>query len=218
MGRKWVLVVLVVLVAGCSSLPGLRVLTGQDSAEVASERVAETVNLVMADKTGDIETSVLEAADRIEAAARNVDIIEMRPSLVDDTFYVFMLLRTAGDPTSGQLQDTIDYYNSIRRGIELTWAGVVTESERFDVINIQLITPRDVVTLDNGISKFGLIWAVARIAREDMIDYLAHPHDLNTFIGLVTSGKMSFEPPPPDQQLYLGQPNHPLFMIDVNPN
>ena len=79
-GRIFRIVVLSgILVAGCSKLPGLRVLTGQDAQNASSSgQTVQSLNLVMADKSGGADSSLTAAADRIEAADDMVDIIEIR--------------------------------------------------------------------------------------------------------------------------------------------
>ena len=87
---RGLLTLTLVLVAGCSALPGLGVLTGQED-ENEALRALEVVDLVMADKTGATDPSLIAAADRIEAATVGVDIIEIRKNLSEDALVVNML-------------------------------------------------------------------------------------------------------------------------------
>ncbi|MBZ0287307.1 MAG: hypothetical protein K8I30_06815, partial [Anaerolineae bacterium] len=75
MRLQFFLAIALLMVSGCSALPGLRVLTGQDSPEALADQVTELTEMVMADKSGTTDPSLLAAADRIEQASGAVDII-----------------------------------------------------------------------------------------------------------------------------------------------
>lgn len=198
-----------VLAAGCSSLPGLRVLTGQLSGgeEAVADTTVSTSELVMADKSGLTDPALIAVADRIEAATQDgVDIIEIRKDLNEDLFTVYMLI---------PMPNAVDaaFYDSIRRAIELTWQGTMNQSQGSDVLKIEIMLPVPVPTLDNGTSYLGQVILDSQIARSDAIVYLDHrPNTLSDFADLIAQGKMSFTQP--DQStIYEGQPNHPVFML-----
>lgn len=213
--RKWLIVFVVssLLAASCSSLPGLRVLSGEDNADVEADSIAQNLDLVMANKSGDVNVSMLAAADRLEAAAGNVDVVEMREDLQKDSFIIYMMLRPAGDPSSDNLQQVVDYYNSLRRAVELTWQSVMRESERSGLLRIEVLSPQVISTLDNGLSSIGFTQLVVEIERQKAINYLARPHTLDDFIALIVDGTMFFDSPSDGPSLYTGEPNHPLFML-----
>ena len=75
---QFLLAIGLLVASGCSALPGLRVLSGQDSTDALADQVVELSDMVMADKSGTTDPSLLAAADRIEQASGNVDIIEIR--------------------------------------------------------------------------------------------------------------------------------------------
>jgi hypothetical protein len=199
------------LAAGCSSLPGLRVLTGQEDTENVANATVEALDLVMADKSGMTDPSLIAAADRIEAATNgSVDIIEVRNDLENRIFTVDMMFRPpqSDDSVEGQ----IAVLDSLRRAIELTWQGTMRESEGADLIRVILMAPQDIVTLDNGVSFVGIVLADAQIERGAAAGYLSGARSLNAFFDLIAAGTLSYEQP---QQLilYEGQPNHPMFML-----
>jgi hypothetical protein len=201
-----------ILAAGCSRLPGLQVLSGQDTADTQANRVANNVDLIMADKSGNTNPALLAAADRIEAATGNVDVVEIEQNLNDRSLDIDLIWQLAGNPNSSNMQDQLDYYNSIRRAVELTWQATLRESDHLDRLHIEVLLPQTLNTLDNGPSLYAIRQVIIDIARQDAVDYLAKPHNLDDFIGLVADGKMSFGPPQ-DSPLYIGTPNHPVFMI-----
>lgn len=212
--RKWIVLFLVALLAAsCSSLPGLRVLSGEAGPEAEADSIAQNLDLVMANKSGDVNASMLAAADRLEAAAGNVDVVEMREDLQNDSFIIYMMVRPSGDPTSDNLQQVIDYYNSLRRAVELTWQAVMRESERSGLLRIEILSPQVISTLDNGLSAIGFTQLVVEIDRQEAIGYLARPHTLDDFIQLIVDGTMFFDSPADGPSLYTGEPNHPLFML-----
>jgi len=195
---------------GCSALPGLRVLTGEDSEDAVANQVIEITDLVMADKSGLTDPALTAAADRIEAAtASNVDIIEIRKDLTADTFTVYMLI-TLPDENASQAE----FLNQVRRDVELTWQGTLRESEGSDLLKVVVLLPDVVPTLDNGSSFVGVVWINSEIARSDALAYLANrPNDINQFVDLIAQGKLTLENAT-ETELYDGQPNHPVFMLN----
>jgi hypothetical protein len=205
----WTLLSLL-LVTGCSALPGLRVITGEASSEAATNRVVETLDLVMADKTGATDPSLIAAADRIEAATGNVDIIEIRADPEADAFIVNMLYAAPQVPQT--LEGQVMSLDARRRAIELTWQGVLEHSLGSDSIQINLLYPVPVETLDTGSSYIGQIIVNAVIGRDDAAAYLSGPRNLDTFYGLIIDGTLSYTSPE-SFELYEGQPNHPMFIL-----
>ncbi|MBL8164486.1 MAG: hypothetical protein JNJ61_21030 [Anaerolineae bacterium] len=206
--RIWVFIIIALFVAaGCSSLPGLQVLAGQDTQSAAEERVAELTDLVMGDKSGNTDPAMTTAADRIEAANNSiVDIIEVRKDLTADTFTVYMLLNMPQGTTQA------DSNEILRRAIELTWQGTLQQSIGSDLINVVLLSPSAIPTLDKGPSFVGFVVLDAQIARDDVVTYFANrPNTLQDFLDLIAQGKMTIDQP--EQEIYAGQPNHPVFML-----
>jgi hypothetical protein len=196
--------------SGCSALPGLRVLTGQESTNAVAERSVESDELVMADKSGTTDPALIAAADRIEAAnGGNVDIVEIRQDTVKHEFDVYLLYQS--DPNASQL----DRNNAIRRAIELTWQGTMQASRGSDVIRVNIVQPQQVPTLDKGPSFVGFVVASFAIDRPDALAYLQHrPNTLTDFITLITDGKLKDTSTQNGQpEFYSGQPNHPVFML-----
>lgn len=198
------------LIAACSSLPGLRVLTGEDTGENAANRVVQTLDLVMADKTGATDPSLIAAADRIEAASGNVDIIEIRKDPETDTFRVNMLYQPPNVPQT--LEGQVMELDARRRAFELTWQAVLPETLGSDSIQISLLIPRPVTTLDSGASYIGQVAVDALISREDAAAYLSGERSLDSFYSLIIDGTMAYRRPETFQP-YEGQPNHPMFML-----
>lgn len=200
-----------ILVSGCSSLPGLRVLTGQDTgaADVAN-RTVEELDLVMADKTGATDSSLIATADRIEAAAGTVDIIEIRQDDETDTFDVNMLFNPP--QTENTLEGQVAQLDALRRAMELTWQAVIPESVGTDMLHISLLAPRAINTLDSGQGFVGIVVANADISREDAAAYLSGQRSLDAFYGLIVTGVLNYQSPE-TLELYSGTPNHPLFML-----
>jgi hypothetical protein len=212
MGKKarfpLMLALAALLAAGCSALPGLRVLTGQDAGDAAETgRVVELTGLVMADKSGSVDPSLVAAADRIEAAASGaVDIIEIRQNATDDVFDIFMLYRGSG--SSAQEQN-----DALRRALELTWQGTMQASQGSDLVRVNMIQPSLVPTLDKGMSFAGRIAATFEISRENLIVYLAkRPTTLQSFVNLILDGTIVYAEPE-QTTFYEGQPNHSVFML-----
>ncbi|MBZ0284634.1 MAG: hypothetical protein K8L97_28105 [Anaerolineae bacterium] len=194
---------------GCSALPGLRVLTGEDSPDAVANQVVEITDLVMADKSGLTDPALIAAADRIEAAtSSNVDIIEIRKDLAADVFTVYMLITLPNEDAS-----QAEFLNQVRRDVELTWQGTLRESEGSDVLKIVVLLPNIIPTLDKGSSFVGVVWLNSEIARSDALAYLANrPNNLNQFVDLIAQGVMTLEEAT-ESELYDGQPNHPVFML-----
>lgn len=210
--RFYVIVLLGLLAAsGCSALPGLRVLTGQSAPEAVSAQVVDQVQLVMADKTGATDPSLTAAADRIEAAnAGMVDIIQIGADTDNDVFNVVMLW-TPDNLT--QNSTSADFFEALRRLSELTWQGIMQASEGSDILNINLLSPFPIDTLDNGPSFAAAVAFKLQIPRSDALAYLAHrPNSAQDFVNLIADGKMQYESPS-GFELYEGQPNHPVFML-----
>lgn len=204
--------VMFVFAAGCSVFPGLRVLTGEDAANTTTAQVAEMSELVMADKTGSTDSSLLAAADRIEAASPFVDIIEIRKDEANDVFVVNMLFQPPSD-AGGQTQAAlISLYTAIQRSMELTWQGTLRESEGTSTIQVNFIVPQDIPTLNSGTSFIGVVTLNSQIERADAIQYLAGTRNLNDFLDLIVNGTLQYESPQ-GGALYTGRPNHPLFML-----
>jgi hypothetical protein len=201
-----------VFAAGCSVFPGLRVLTGEEAANTTNAQVAEMSELVMADKSGSTDPSLMAAADRIEAASPFVDIIEIRKDAANDVFIVNLLFQPPGDAGSQTQAALISLYTAIQRSMELTWQGTLRESEGTSAIQVNFIVPQDIPTLDSGTSFIGVVTLNSQIERADAIQYLAGPRDLNDFLDLIVDGTLQYESPQ-GGALYEGQPNHPLFML-----
>jgi hypothetical protein len=205
--------VIALFVAGCSSLPGLRVLTGEDTQEGNANRVVEEMDLVMADKTGATDPSLIAAADRIESAAGNVDVIEIRQDLETDAFVVNMLFQPPDVPQT--LEGQIMMLDSERRAFELTWQAILPEAQGSDKIQIGLLYPQAVSTLDSGPSFVGFLMGSAEISREDAVAYLSGQRDLNSFYGLIVDGVLMYQNTD-TSSLYSGHPNHPMFMLQTD--
>jgi len=203
-------VILGLVATGCSSLPGLRVLSGQVTGQdTSAQQTVETSDLVMADKSGMGDPSIMAAADRIEAATNDAaDIIEIRRDDVNNAFVVNLVMPLPPDPTD--LQASQAYYDTLRRVVETTWQGTLRESEGSGTLQVNVLVSQTVPTLDAGRSEVGFVLFSTSIDRQDAIRYLSQrPHTLNDFGALIADGTMTFDSP---QNLYTGQPNHPMFM------
>jgi len=196
------------LAAGCSSLPGLQVLTGAATGDNADAIVA-SVDLVMADKTGASDPSLMATADRIEAAANGIDIIEIRQDETTDTFLVNLLIPP---PTAGSQEAIAAFNNQVRRAIELTWQGIINESVGSDTLEINVLFTQSITTLDTGPSVLGFVVVNSKIERSDALAYLASGRTVNDFVDLIVEGRLIFESPE-ETELYRGEPNHPLFLL-----
>ena len=211
-----VVVLSVILVSGCSKLPGLRVLTGQDAQGnnvATTDQTVQVLNLVMADKTGATDPSLLAAADRIEAADKQINIIEVRRNDQTRVFTVNMLLDLSGIDGSTQAGQ-IEYLDRTRRAFELTWQGTLQASEGTDQIDIKLLGPGQIATLDHGSSFVGILIAEGQIDRTEAARYLSGARNLSNFYDLIVNGTLSYQVPS-QQVLYSGTPNHPMFMLPV---
>lgn len=213
-GSAILLVVLVLFVSACSVFPGLRVLTGQSGQEAQVDRTIQALDLVMADKTGISDPSLIAAADRIEAASGNVDIIEIRHDFNERIFTINLLFRPP--QTDNTVQGQVARLDALRRAVELSWQGTMRESEGADLLRITLLAPQTVTTLDHGSSFIGVVIAEAEIERGAAANYLAGPRSLNNFFDLIAQGILSYTNPE-QVVLYEGQPNHPMFMLPAAP-
>ena len=200
-------------VAGCSVFPGLGVITGENTGDTTAIEAAQAADLVMADKTGASDPSLMAAANRIEAASPNVDIIEIRKDEANSVFVVNMLFQPPADATDQSQASLLSLYTSIQRAIELTWQGTLAESDGTGMLQVNFITPQGIPTLDSGTSFVGFVSVNSEIERSDAISYLSGTRNLNDFLDLIVEGKLQYENPP-NGELYLGKPNHPLFMLD----
>lgn len=215
-GRLLTFFVLAALIAaGCSSLPGLQVLTGQTAADggAGASLAVEALTLVMADKTGGANAALITAADRIEAAYPYVDIIELRLDAEARVFNVSMLFNPPQFDTNTN-EGRVAELDSVRRAFEMTWQGVLNASEGSDEIHITLLGPGQVTTLDKGRGFIGVVMNEAVITRTDAASYLAGARNLNNFSNLILDGQLELINP--DQViLYEGTPNHPMFMLSA---
>ncbi len=203
------------LVAGCSSLPGLQVLTGQATPQNnAAPGTVQALDLVMADKTGSTDPGLSAAADRIEAADGSVNIIEVRKDLSSRVLTVNMLFSPPQTDTS-TLQGQIDQLDALRMAIEVTWQGMMNVSVGTDQFDIRLLYPQTISTLDHGQSFIGQIIAEATIDRSAAASYLAGSRNLNNFLTMVINGTLNYQQPS-QFELYQGTPNHPMFMLPAS--
>ncbi len=203
---------LALLSVSCSSLPGLRVLTGQAEQQNVANRTVESLDLVMADKSGTTSPALIAAADRIEAAALNsVDIIEIRSDLDNRILRVDMLFRPPQADTS-TVEGQAAQLEALRRAVELTWQGTMRDSEGTDLLQVVILAPANVVTLDKGQGFLGAVAYDIEIERSAAASYLRGERSLNTFYDLIVQGTLSIESPQ-GFVLYEGRPNHPVFML-----
>lgn len=213
--RRVVMLAPIVLIAlfasACSALPGLRVLTGQEDSGGASATSLQQITLVMADKGGGTDPALTAIADRIEAAAGNIDIIEIRQDEATRVFSVDMLFSQPTVDTS-TMQGRVALLDAMRRAVELTWQGVMRVSEGDDVLSIRLLGPSRITTLDNGPSFIGVVDSTFSIERSAAASYLTGQRSLNSFYDLIVQGTLSYGSPP-TMELYQGQPNHPMVML-----
>lgn len=207
-------VLLTLLITGCSSLPGLRVLTGEDTGESVADRTVQSLDLVMADKTGATDPSLIAAADRIEAADSNVDIVEIRQDFTERMFNVNLLFRPP--QIENTLAGQVQLYDAIRRAVELSWQGTMRESEGTDLLHVTLLGAGQVTTLDNGPSFVGYVIIDTEIDRAAAASYLSGERSLTNFMDMIAQGTLSFMNPT-ETIYYQGQPNHPLFMLASSP-
>lgn len=211
-GRIFTFVVLsAILVSGCSQMPGLRVLTGQTDENAAGDLTVQALDLVMADKSGSADPGITAAANRIEAADNMVDIIEVRKDEENRVFIVSMLFNPP-DVDLNTMEGQVADLEARRRAFEVTWQGMMPESEGTDRIEIHLLAPASVSTLDHGQSFIGFIMAQAAIERGDAAAYLEGVRNLSTFYDMIVNGTLQYQAPN-QLILYEGTPNHPMFML-----
>jgi hypothetical protein len=212
MNRRHIFVgVILLLSAGCSTFPGLRVLTGETTADGLVAESVEVADLVMADKSTVGDPSLLAAADRIEAASGFVDIIEIRRLDDEDAFVVNLVIQDAILPTDINTQ--IRFLDILRRFVELSWQGTLQESEGSGVLKVNVYVARTVASLNSGDSLIGFLLITTEIDREDALVYLSHrPNTLDDFAGLVVDGILQYDEPA-GSVIYDGEPNHPMFML-----
>ena len=205
-----VFVILALVSAGCSTFPGLRVLTGEDpTGAAAAEQLVQTADLVMADKSGAGDPSLMAAADRIETATNDLaDIIEIRRDEEADTFVINMIVPPPMF-NQGDLQAQFEYFDALRRMVELSWQGALHESEGADTLQVNVLITEQIATLDSGQGFVGYYLWATQIDREEAVAYLSNrPHSFDDFANLIVEGTMTFDNP---GSLYNGQPNHPMF-------
>lgn len=200
-----------ILVAGCSSLPGLRVLTGQQADATISDSTVQSLDLVMADKSESTDAGLMAAANRIEAADDMIDIIEVRKDADTRMFTVDMLFNPPQSDTS-TLDGQIAQYEALRRAFEVTWQGMMQVSEGTDTIEIHLLGAGNIATLDHGESFVGYLVAQGTIERSAAAAYLSGVRNLNNFVDMVVNGTLTYQTT--NQFVpYQGTPNHPMFML-----
>lgn len=201
------LVLALVASAGCSVFPGLKVLSGQDTGENAENRLVESTDLVMANKAGTTDPVLSSAADRIELASGGIiDIVEIRDDVNTQNFQVYALLI----PQDGLTQ--LDELNRNRRAIELTWRGIMQQSLGAKTLQVVLLTPQRITTIDKGPGFVGFIIQSATIDRADALVYLQGTPNLENFANLILDSKLALDQPS-TPELYDGTPNHPVTMF-----
>lgn len=210
---KFLLIATLVLgLVGCDSLPGLRVLTTESDQTVVQDTAVQALELVMADKTGATEPSLIAAANRIESASSRIDIIEIREDWVNRIFTVSMLYIPSETPQT--MEGQLAQLDEMRRTFELTWQGIMRESANDDLLRVILLAPQPVSTLDNGSSYIGYIVADSTIERSVAASYLAGNRSLTTFFDMIAGGTMQYEQPT-SFILYEGTPNHPMYLLSL---
>jgi hypothetical protein len=200
---------LIIVLTGCSVFPGARVLVGEDvSAE--GQTLIGASEFVMVDKSDNTDPALAAAADRIEAADPNMDIVEIRRNPDDDVFEVFSLLIL---PDANE--DQLGFVQGVQRAMELTWQGTFDFSQGTRLLRINLLSPLAVPTIDKGLSFAGQVVVVSEITRDEAIIYMANrPNDVNDFVDLIAEGTLSYDQPQ-DFVLYEGTPNHPVPMMNL---
>ncbi len=196
-------------ISGCSVFPGLRVLTGEQDA-LEPQRTVESIDLVMADKTGGTDPSILLLGDRIESALRTVDVIEVR-DIGDGAFDIEMIFDVSG------VQSQRDLIDQLRRASEVTWRAVLAQNiNDLETIQVTFLAPLAIETLDNGPSFLGQRLLSFDIDRADAAAYLSISQtSLQTFQDLIVDGKLRVDEPT-SAEFYQGSPNHPMFMTPAN--
>ncbi len=200
-----------ILAAGCSRLPGLQVLTGQNPSGQTADQVVQSLNLVMADKSGATDPALTSAADRIEAADNMVNIIEVRKNPDTRVLTVNMLFFPPNSDTT-TTQGTIDQLNAIRQAFEVTWMGLMPVSDGTDTFDIRLLIPKSITTLDHGRSFTAQVATTGTIDRTAAAKYLAGIRNLSNFSNLVVSGTLNYQDAT-SVVYYQGTPNHPMFAL-----
>ena len=201
-----------VLASGCSQLPGLRVLTGQTEEGVSGDLTVSALDLVMADKSGAADPGISAAANRIEAADTMIDIIEVRKDTEGRVFTVNMLFNPP-QVDGSTLEGQIAQLEALRRAFEVTWQGMMPESEGTDRIDVRLLYPQSIATLDHGQSFIGYLIAQASIDRAEAAAYLAGARNLNNFYDMVINGALEYQTP--DQFIHHPR-RHVLPLVGVD--
>src|SRR5206468_1639494 len=129
-------------------------------------------------------------------------------------FTVNMLFSPPQVDTS-TLQGQIAQLDALRRAFEVTWQGMMNESDGTDKFDVRLLNPASISTLDHGKSFIGYLVAEATIDRSVAANYLAGARNLSNFYDMVVSGTLTYQTPS-DFEPYQGTPNHPMFMLPTS--
>jgi hypothetical protein len=201
--------VAVFAITGCSVFPGLRVITGQQDS-IEPQQTIESIDLVMADKTGGTDPALLLVGDRIEAALRSVDVIELSEDTQGD-FRVEMIVDFSG------IQTRRDEFELYRRASEVTWRAVLAQNiNNLRAIDVTLLGAIGIDTLDNGPSFTAVRLLTLSIDRGDAANYMSLPNtSIQSFQNLIADGTLRIDQPE-QSEFYSGTPNHPMFMQPVN--
>lgn len=202
------LIATTVFMTGCDVFPGLRVLTGEAEAASGNRAVAE-LDLVMADKSGSTDPSLIAIADRIEAASLYSDVIEIRENPEANSFDVSMVVRLGQPQTQ---QEELEQYDELRRIQEYVWLALIPQSDDVNQIRITFLGPVPISTIDNGDSYAAQVLMRTVVERADAADYLARERNLSTFDDMIVSGRVAVILPQ-SVTFYDGQPNHPLMAL-----
>ena len=146
-----------------------------------------------------------------------------------------MLPNSAGNyvPVTGLNQAMLQYANlwPVANGPELLVNGLPTGTAKAIYNPTQTIhedfgttradynlSERDtfsaIYTLDNGQSFVGFVAVDTEIERSAAAEYLAGARSLIAFDDLIAQGTLTYDRPQ-QTELYTGQPNHPLFMLNA---
>jgi hypothetical protein len=221
--RPFLLLLLMLLIAGCSEMKGLQELTGEnvDSAGASGNPggLVQEFELVMADKSDNTDQSLLQAANRIEDASMEgstiplVDVIEIRQNTEADEIYVAMLYRDVIRAIN-TFEEEVAIQNRLRLVVESAWIALRLESEGFDNLRIVLLSPERITTFDNmGQSTTALVLLDIIISRDDAYAYLSGERSLDKYMGLFAEGKLVRQGIPGDTRTYMGHPNHPFISV-----
>jgi hypothetical protein len=202
------LIALLAFMAGCDAFPGLRAVTGGNTTANQNRAVSE-LNLVMADKTGATDPSLIAIADRIESASTIGDVIEIRENLDVGSYDVSVVLWV--EPPTTQ-QEAIQQYDQMRRIQEYAWIALLPQSEDVANFRVTFLAPARVNTIDNGASFVGQVVFRSSIERANAADYLTHERNLEVFFNMIAAGRISVEYPQ-SAIYYDGVPNHPLLQV-----